>query len=385
MVVNPEPPGYAMSHVFISYVRQDHDIVDQLALDLRSLGVEVWVDRERIRPGERWKDAIRKAIREGSFFLCCFSLNYESRLKSFMNEELTLAIEELRLIPTDRTWFIPVKLTPCNVPPRSIGAGETLQDIHCIELYSDAESTDELEIGSDLSKPVSFLTNWRRAVKQIASVVLGPQRRGIASVLKSIEQTPAVNLRSISRNNLSIEEVITMIRKYDFYEKDWNPRGGEVLPPQCHLLNEDRDAIIAIPATGLLWQQRAKHFLVRRARTIKRGWQQELSHYGWPTHEDHIEGILTVEDHLAWLNQKEYAGFCDWRLPTVEEALSIVGGNGRVDYRFGEPRGIWTSDFASDSQNWAVEYLTGGCYPVDVLSPMTAHFSVRAVRTWMVR
>ena len=51
-----------------------------------------------------------------------------------MNEELTLAIEELRQRPTNRAWFIPVLLAECAVPERSIGAGETLQDLQWVDL-----------------------------------------------------------------------------------------------------------------------------------------------------------------------------------------------------------------------------------------------------------
>ena len=56
-----------------------------------------------------------------------------------MNEELTLAIEELRQRPSDRAWFIPVLLSECEVPARGIGAGETLADIQWVELYRDWE------------------------------------------------------------------------------------------------------------------------------------------------------------------------------------------------------------------------------------------------------
>lgn len=54
-----------------------------------------------------------------------------------MNEELTLAIEIIRQHPLDQQWFISVKLSPCEIPDRDIGAGETLQDFHYFELYTD--------------------------------------------------------------------------------------------------------------------------------------------------------------------------------------------------------------------------------------------------------
>jgi TIR domain len=127
-------------HVFISYVRDNKDLVTRLASDLRRYGVEVWLDRERITPGQRWRDAIRVAISSGGLFLACFSREYAEREHSYMNEELTVAIDELRQRPTDRTWFVPVLLSQGYVPDRAIGAGETLRDLQWIDLDNDWNS-----------------------------------------------------------------------------------------------------------------------------------------------------------------------------------------------------------------------------------------------------
>ena len=124
-------------HIFISYVREDDELVDRLASDLRRYGIEVWLDRERLLPGQRWRDSIRIAIRDGALFLACFSRAYEERSRSYMNEELALAIEELRLQPSERRWFVPVLLTPgANIPDIPIGGGETLRDLQWLDLAS---------------------------------------------------------------------------------------------------------------------------------------------------------------------------------------------------------------------------------------------------------
>lgn len=127
--------GQQPRHVFISYVRENQKQVDRLCHDLERHGANVWLDRNSIKPGARWKDAIREAIRHGDFFIACFSDEYISKTKTYMNEELTLAIEELRQYGSDREWFIPVLLSECHVPARSIGGGETLLDINWVPLY----------------------------------------------------------------------------------------------------------------------------------------------------------------------------------------------------------------------------------------------------------
>jgi HEAT repeat protein len=54
-----------------------------------------------------------------------------------MNEEVTLAIEELRQRPTDQAWFIPVLLDGVDIPNRTIGAGETLRSLQWVRLHED--------------------------------------------------------------------------------------------------------------------------------------------------------------------------------------------------------------------------------------------------------
>jgi hypothetical protein len=125
-----------MPRVFISYVRENIAHVDRLAEILRVYGIDVWLDRDQIKPGQRWKDTIREGIAQGDFFIACFSKEYSERSRTYMNEELTLAIDELRQRPTDdRAWFIPVLLSDTGIPDRSIGAGETLRSLQWVPLY----------------------------------------------------------------------------------------------------------------------------------------------------------------------------------------------------------------------------------------------------------
>ena len=123
-----------MRPAFISYVRENQREVNRLYDDLTLANIPVWLDIHDINPGTRWRNAIQQAIRDGAFFIACFSQEYHCRDSTFMEEELTTAIEELRQRPTNRVWFIPVKLNECEIPDRNIGGGETLRDIQYVSL-----------------------------------------------------------------------------------------------------------------------------------------------------------------------------------------------------------------------------------------------------------
>ena len=128
-----------MKPVFISYVRENIDLVDKLDQELKLHEIEVWRDLQSLNPGGRWKREIQNAISEGAFFIGCFSKEYHERDESYMNEELTIAIERLRQLHIDRIWFIPIKLNECMIPDREIGGGATLNDISYVKLYEDWE------------------------------------------------------------------------------------------------------------------------------------------------------------------------------------------------------------------------------------------------------
>ena len=129
-----------MRHVFISYCHENKAIVKELSDALTSNDVVVWVDWENLVPGTPWKRAIQKAIQHGDFFMACFSSEYNDRDRSYMNEELSIAIDNLREKPVDRIWFIPVKVNECEIPDINIREGETLQDLQYVDLNKDWNS-----------------------------------------------------------------------------------------------------------------------------------------------------------------------------------------------------------------------------------------------------
>jgi tetratricopeptide (TPR) repeat protein len=97
-----------MSHIFISYSRDDSDFVNGLIADIEKRGVEVWIDRQDISGGETWRAAIAEAIRSCEAFVIVLSPN--STVSKNVSRELSIAESHHRPI-------IPLLYQPCEIPP----------------------------------------------------------------------------------------------------------------------------------------------------------------------------------------------------------------------------------------------------------------------------
>ncbi len=69
---------------------------------------------------------------------------------------------------------------------------------------------------------------------------------------------------------------------------------------------------------------------------------------------------------IRQLNLNGYGGFSDWRIPTVEEAASLMEntlfGELFIDQIFDETQKyIWTSDREDQNFSWNISYVDGFC------------------------
>ncbi len=105
-------------------------------------------------------------------------------------------------------------------------------------------------------------------------------------------------------------------------------------------------------------------------------WQQSGSEFVLPHKE--------TKAYVNQLNRDRFAGFSDWRLPTLEEAMSLMeptpeNDNLYINPEFGnKQRFIWTSDLYKTSRAWIVHFSAAGCY----ISKLFIYndYYVRAVR-----
>lgn len=245
------------NHVFISYVHENEQEVQKLCAELTRRGVEVWLDKTKIKPGYDWKDAIDEAIERGDFFLACFSEEYNQKNETYMTEELNLAIERLRKQPRSRAWFIPVLLSG-QIPNWRIRPGQKLHDIQWVELNE---------------------ANWDQGIRRILQVI-----------------QPPIRLRSEPIENLSEKKVRAMIRRRGFFDNEGN-WDGQGLMHQYEETERSGKKLVIDHTTGLTWQQSGSRKAIRGK---------------------------DVSDYIKQLNQHNFAGYSDWRLPTLEEAMSLI-------------------------------------------------------------
>jgi hypothetical protein len=118
--------------IFISYASEDAGDARRLYDDLKSAGFNPWLDRENLLPGQNWRDAITKAIRECNFFLCLISSRSLTK-RGYVQKEMKMALDVLDEFPDGEIFFIPVRLDDCK--PINL----KLTDIHHVDLFPSYE------------------------------------------------------------------------------------------------------------------------------------------------------------------------------------------------------------------------------------------------------
>jgi hypothetical protein len=163
--------------------------------------------------------------------------------------------------------------------------------------------------------------------------------------------------RSTSRENLTGKLVMEMLKDNNFYDGDWN-NSASGFPNDFQLQNDVK--VVFDHASGLMWQQS--------------GSVKDIS-------------FDDAKKYVAQLNRDRFAGYNDWRMPTLEEAMSLMEPTEKSSGMHIDPvfdntqRWIWTSDINNVSLAWLANFLSGNCYtyPNDYFD-ITSGGYVRAVR-----
>ncbi|WP_375385962.1 toll/interleukin-1 receptor domain-containing protein [uncultured Microbacterium sp.] len=135
-------------HVFLSYIREDKALVDELQGILEAADFKVWRDTSDLWPGDNWELKIREAIQGGAIvFLACFSSALDARNTSYQYAELMIAADEYRLRPLDTSWLMTVRFDECDIPAVDLGGGRYLnRTIHRLDLFGEQKSANQARL-----------------------------------------------------------------------------------------------------------------------------------------------------------------------------------------------------------------------------------------------
>lgn len=163
-----------------------------------------------------------------------------------------------------------------------------------------------------------------------------------------------VELRSRPEADLSAAEVAAMLREHGLYDANRHP-GGSGLRHRWRVGEGGCERCDGV--TGLCWQQG--------------GSERPLL-------------FAQADEYVRDLDANRFCGFSGWRLPTLEEAMSLLEPEARSDGLHVDPGfdgrqwWIWTADREGPVGSWTVTFFDGGCL---VHVPLGGGAHVRAVRT----
>ncbi|OHB72564.1 MAG: hypothetical protein A2W17_11205 [Planctomycetes bacterium RBG_16_41_13] len=164
----------------------------------------------------------------------------------------------------------------------------------------------------------------------------------------------AIFLRNTPENGLSPEKIQSVLKEKGLFDSRRNPSGKGI----THAYE--------IQKAGKFVHDRAVHITWQQSGSQKEMNYAEAKHY------------------ISQLNRDQFAGYNDWRLPTTEEAMSLMQSVKKrsglnIDQVF-DPlqERIWTSDIRKEGTAWVVRFDSGYCDYAYTDANIKYH--VRAVR-----
>lgn len=332
--------------IFISHSWEDKPLVRRLEKELQAAGAEVWVDHEGIRGGDNLPERINEALEWcNTLVLVWTKAASQSR---WVKLEWTNAISlERAIIPcrVDNATLPAILAHKAYVPFRDVEAG-LAQLLQALRLNKPAPSVQTQQVVELPARVIHF---------PLQEVVRpAPIAKPSSNEVLRLRSTPAT---------LSATDVKAMLQKYDFYcahhdwSEAWSRPQGKGFKNKFELLHNGQ--LIFDHATGLMWQQG--------------GLSEQLNY-------------RRAEDYIHDLNIQSFAGFDDWRLPTLEEATSLVEPRQEADglhiasFFDRKQRWMWTADSHENSPNSAAWIVIFSLGVITTTDSSGLFFMIRAVR-----
>ena len=162
--------------VFICHSKADKAKVRKLCHRLINDGFDVWLDEEKLTPGQDWDLEIRRSIRDTDIVLACLSNNSVTKT-GYVQKEIRFALDVASKQPEGKTFIIPVRFEDCSLP-------ESLRHLQWANLF---ERNGYKKLNQSLHRQMDYLNIRfdsnevlpKSAEDRILIPILGPIATGI--------------------------------------------------------------------------------------------------------------------------------------------------------------------------------------------------------------
>lgn len=351
--------------IFISYRREDTRadagrLCDRLESHFGD--AQVFMDIDDIRPGQNFIEVLNRTLDGCEVMIVLIGQNWldarddhgARRLDNeddFVRLEVQSALEHgLEIIPVlvNRTPMPGVESLPAALAPL---AEHQALEISDSRFHQDVDRLVTVLEGFAKENPARSRTKLRLLLVG-AAFAAGLMLMGYYYWFHVIEQSD--ELRSEPKM-MSSAAVKAMLVQRNFFDAELYPVGTG-LEHDYNLEIVDDYGLVTDRRTNLMWQQSGSS---RRLPFDEAG--------------AYIQG----------LNQQSFGGYTNWRLPTLEETMSLISPALNADAHISPPLSwrdapiIWTADEAGDGTQWTVYAHDGTARP----ERQTFNAWVRAVRT----
>lgn len=296
-----------MIRIYISHASDDNDVSKNLADYLRDDGAEIWIHYAKSEVNGDLPEVLKRAIDCCDAFVLVWSkwAVHSRCVKLECQNALKLKKKIIPCLLDDTKQSIMIRNFQCT----NFNNFEQDYD-HLLQILKMKEEEVDKNYFSD---------NLNQTTKPVL----------ISSIFRNMPK------------KLSEDDVNEMLKSNDFFDKNRN-NIGQGFNNQFEIQKINRDKRILDHASGLMWQQGGSSESVSFKQA--KYWIEEL-------------------------NRIEYANYHDWRLPTLEEAMTLMKKEKKNGELFLDPsfdqtqKWIWTSDLTqSGSLAWVVFFNYGSCY-----------------------
>jgi hypothetical protein len=362
-------PAAASPRVFLSFASEDADTAERLRPLLKLAGFGPWCDSQMLPDGESRRTALDTAIASSDFVIAILS---SSSRGGRQEPELRAAVGRSH---GEGDAARPVVLPCAVVNTRDSAFHEVLPDV--------LKDSHVLDLGD-------FDVGWPRLYESLykAARVSGFRMPRL--------------LRAVPRSDLDRAAVAGMIVEKGFFSYTMNRDGGAIgadlyLAPDGMVVNDRASGRMwtrgCIPVANLPMSplpEVDEEVAVMTPLSQRSEQQQALVD---ARQQMKLRMRLAVDEWIARVNREGLGGYDDWRLPTLEEAMSLMSRNMRagavyISELFSDHQVIRTADRspgvqfphmepAESTTIWVVTYQDADCWEV----AEEARVPLRFVRT----